>query len=398
MNVLIILAIMTVIIIVWASVDYMLGRKKHLTATNKLKLDPENGQWSFYSEGTKFFKQYFEDLKSAESFIYVQFYIVRNDPLGKEMFQILKKKASDGVTVFFVVDALGSHKLPKSVIESLEESGVNVLVIERPKFPYLFYSFNRRNHRKISVIDGDFAYIGGFNVGEEYLGKDPKLGHWRDYHLRLSGSVVKQFYALIDWELKQSTAQTFHFEFPPVEEKGKEKFTLFATNGEHMESFFLSKINEAKESIFIGTPYFIPGRKIVQALKTACQNGIKVKILIPMRADHPFVKEAAIPFLLPLLHAGAEVYRYYPGFYHAKVFMIDKSFCDLGTANFDKRSFHLNNEVNCLFTSQELIDTVLKVVDFDLQQSEQLQLPDLTKRSLLERTKGLFAITISKFL
>lgn len=398
MNVLLTIIIILAIIAIWAVIDFSLGRAKHVSASNQLRLSPENGAWDFFSEGSTFFAQFFEDLKAAESFIYVQFYIVRDDPLGREMFQILKKKASEGVTVFFVVDAIGSHKLPKQVVENLKASGVNVLEIERPKFPYLFYSFNRRNHRKISVIDGQFAYIGGYNVGEEYLGKDPKLGHWRDYHLRLTGKVVEQYQALIRWELQQSSDGDYEIEFPETTTEGSEQFGLLATNGQHIEEFFLRKINEAKSSIFIGTPYFIPGRKIVQALKNAIQNGVKVKILIPMRADHPFVKEAAIPYLLPLLHAGAEVYRYYPGFYHAKVFMIDKNYCDIGTANFDKRSFYLNNEVNCLFTSKTLIESISKVVDFDLQQSEQLTLPDLTKRSILERTKGIFAITISRFL
>jgi cardiolipin synthase len=189
-----------------------------------------------------------------------------------------------------------------------------------------------------------------------------------------------------------------NFRFPAVGEGGTESFGLFATNGEHMEPFFLEKITRAKSSIFIGTPYFIPGRRIIQALKKACQRGVEVKILIPMKADHPFVKEAAIPFLIPLLRAGARVYRYYPGFYHAKVFMVDDSFCDIGTANFDKRSFYLNNEVNCLLTSEALIEKIAAVIAYDLMQAEELTLPDLTKRSLVERTKGLFAITISRFL
>ncbi|MGM7703110.1 cardiolipin synthase [Pseudalkalibacillus sp. Hm43] len=398
MSVLMTIVIILAIIVIWAIADFTLGRKKHQSESNKLTLSPEDGDWDFFSEGSTFFAQFFEDLRAAQSFIYVQFYIVRDDPLGRELFQILKKKASEGVEVFFVVDALGSHKLPKQVVENLRSSGVKVLLIERPKFPYLFYSYNRRNHRKVSVIDGRYAYIGGYNVGEEYLGKDPKLGHWRDYHLRLSGQVVRQFHSLIRWELEQSTDESFDIDFPDVSETGSEPFELLATNGQHMEEFFVNKVNEAKSSIFIGTPYFIPGRKLVQALKNACQNGVKVKILIPMRADHLFVKEAAIPYLLPLLNAGAEIYRYYPGFYHAKVLMIDHSFCDIGTANFDKRSFYLNNEVNCLFTSETLIEKISKVIDFDLQQSEQLSLPDLTQRSILDRTKGLFANMISRFL
>ncbi|MCF6138943.1 cardiolipin synthase [Pseudalkalibacillus berkeleyi] len=398
MDILFIIFLSLAIITILAVVDFYLGRKAHINASNRLMLPPEKGDWDFYSEGTTFFKQLFEDLKRAESFIYVQFYIVRDDPIGQELFQILKKKASEGVTVFLVVDAVGSHQLPKKVVEHLRTSGVQVYEIEKPKFPFFFYSLNRRNHRKISVIDGHYAYIGGYNVGVEYLGKDPKFGHWRDYHLRLHGKVVAHFHKLIHWELQQATKQTVELSFPEVQDQGTDDFGLLATNGEHIEDFFLKKISEAKQSIFIGSPYFIPGRKITQALKAACQNGVKVQILIPLRADHPFVKEAAIPFLLPLLHAGAEIYRYYPGFYHAKVFMIDKRFCDIGTANFDKRSFYLNNEVNCLFTSEKLIESIRKVVDFDLRQSEQLTLPDLTKRSLLERTKGLFANTISRFL
>ncbi len=392
------LVIIIFLIVLWASIDFYFGWKKHSKEANQLYLPPERGNAEFISEGVPFFSTLFSDLKDAKSFIYVQFYIIRNDPLGQELFQILKKKASEGIEVYLAFDAIGSFNLPKKSIENLRASGVRVLQTEPPRPPYLFYTFNRRNHRKITVIDGKVAYVGGFNVGEEYIGKDPKLGHWRDYHLRLTGKVVEQFIKLVKWDWKQSTKEELKLKPLPSEEHGDDNFALFATNGEHMEQFFLKKIEEAKKSIFVGSPYFIPGKRLVKALKKASQNGIRVTILIPMRSDHVLVKEAAIPYVLPLLAAGVEVYRYYPGFYHSKVFMIDREFCDIGTANFDKRSFYLNNEVNCLFTSTSLIQEIEKVLEFDLQQSERLTLPDLRNRSILERGKGLVALSISRFL
>ncbi|WP_408008666.1 cardiolipin synthase [Pseudalkalibacillus sp. A8] len=392
------IVVIIALIVLWASTDFYFGWKKHSKEANQLYLPPERGNAELISEGVSFFSSLFSDLKEAKSFIYVQFYIIRNDPLGQELFQILKKKASEDIDVYLAFDAIGSYQLPKKSIESLKASGIRILQAESPRLPYLFYTFNRRNHRKITVVDGKVAYVGGFNVGEEYIGKDPKLGHWRDYHLRLTGKVVEQFVKLIQWDWKKSKKEELKIKTLPSEDTGDENFALLATNGEHMDQFFLKKIEEAKKSIFIGSPYFIPGKRFVKALKQASQNGIRVTILIPMRSDHPLVKEAAIPYVLPLLAAGVEVYRYYPGFYHSKVFMIDRKFCDIGTANFDKRSFYLNNEINCLFTSTTLIQEIEKVLEFDLQQSERLTLPDLRNRSILERGKGLVALSISRFL
>ncbi|WP_261131128.1 cardiolipin synthase [Bacillus sp. Marseille-Q3570] len=392
------IVVIIALLILWGSIDFYLGWKKHSKETNQLYLPPERGKAELISEGVPFFSKLFSDLKEAESFIYVQFYIIRNDPLGQELFQILKKKASDGVAVYLVFDAIGSYQLPKKTLENLKTCGIRILQTEPPRFPFLFYTFNRRNHRKITVVDGTIAYIGGYNIGEEYIGKNPKLGHWRDYHLRLTGKVVEQFVKLIQWDWKESTGESLEITPLTSENTGDEAFALLATNGEHMEQFFLNKIEEAEKSIFIGSPYFIPGKRLVQALKKASKKGVRVTILIPMRSDHAFVKEAAIPYLLPLLAAGVEVYRYYPGFYHSKVFLIDRKFCDLGTANFDKRSFYLNNEVNCLFTSTSLIQKIEKVLEFDLQQSERLTLPDLRKRSILEKGKGFLALSISRFL
>ncbi|WLD93202.1 cardiolipin synthase [Alkalihalobacillus sp. AL-G] len=385
-------------IIVWFALDFYFGRQQHFSEKNTLFHPPRKGNAEFFSVGTQFFSTLFQDLKHAKSFIFVQFYIIRNDPIGNELLQILKNRAADGVEVYLLVDAVGSHKLPKKTIKQLRESGIFVAYSQRPKLPYLFYSLNRRNHRKITVVDSKVGYIGGFNVGEEYLGRDPRLGQWRDYHLRLTGDVLESFLEVIRFDWKVATSEDL---FPPVTEpveNGAQSFQIFATNGAYMAHFFLEYIENAEQSIFIGTPYFIPGRKMVLALIAAVKRGVRVTILIPMKADHAFVKEAAFPYLLPLLHAGADVYRYYPGFYHAKVMMIDRKVCDIGTANFDKRSFYLNDEVNCLFDSPDLIHKIEKILEFDIQESERLTLPDLGNRSIIDRGKEMFALSISRFL
>ncbi|WP_257347509.1 cardiolipin synthase [Pseudalkalibacillus decolorationis] len=384
-------------LVIWAVLDFYFGGQRHKMEKDRLSLSPKKGNAEFFSTGDPFFAKLFEDLKQAESFIFVQFYIVRDDLIGKEMLQILKKKASEGVEVYLLVDSIGS-KLPTNTVDKLKDVGVFFAYSQRPKLPFLLYSLNRRNHRKLTVIDSKIGYIGGFNVGVEYLGRDPKLGKWRDYHLRLTGDVIESFLEIISFDWKKATKEDL---YPPVHKStnsSTEHFQMVATNGAYIEHFFMEFIEKAEKSIFIGTPYFIPGPNLVKTLIKAVKRGVRVTLLIPMKADHPFVKEAAFPYFLPLLHAGAEVYRYYPGFYHAKVLMIDRKVCDIGTANFDKRSFYFNDEVNCIFESPALIKEIEKVIAFDIEESERLTLTDVGNRSILQRGKEIVALSISRFL
>ncbi|TLS36738.1 cardiolipin synthase [Pseudalkalibacillus caeni] len=363
------------------------------------RLPVRHSSCSFYNEGRDFFSVLFDDIENAQKHIHLLFYIFRDDTIGMELIQRLIKKSSEGVKVRVLIDAIGSHKLSKSARKLLKENNIELGLSNRPKFPFFFYTLNHRNHRKIGVIDGNIGYIGGFNIGDEYLGKDPKLGYWRDYQLRINGDGVQdlQQQFVEDWRIAGMSITKDRSLYPELE-KGPISLKLEPTEGIDMNYSFLDYIESAEKSIVVGTPYYIPGLKIQNALITAARKKINVKIILPFKADHPLVKEAAFRYFLPLLEAGCEIYQYQKGFYHAKVLLIDDELCDIGTANFDKRSFHINSEINCILKDGKLLEVIKKTIEQDIKDSERLTIGKFKGRPILQRLKEPFADLLSYFL
>lgn len=264
----------------------------------------------------------------------------------------------------------------------------------------LFYSSQTRNHRKITVIDGRTGYTGGFNIGKEYLGKDPKFGFWRDYHLRVTGEGVQdlQRQFLTDWNAASDEHSEEETGLFPSLSQGKFSHRFLTTPGKDLEKNFLTFVKEAKTELLICSPYFIPGKKLMKALLNARNRGVSVKIMVPMKADHPLVKEASFPYFGPLLKAGCDIYQYYYGFYHAKVIVVDDVFCDIGTANFDKRSLFLNDEFNCLIYDEAFISQLKLSVIKDMKSSAKLTLDHYNSRSFRQRVMEKTASIVSYFL
>lgn len=350
-------------------IDFKLGKRHHLKTLRFIDFFRTNGDYELYTAGDPYFSDMFEDIRNAKQEINMIFFIVKTDQISKELIALLKQKAEEGVHVRFMLDRIGSFRITRKVIKDLRASGVDFTFCAKPKFPYFFYHLQRRNHRKITVIDGDIGYVGGFNVGKEYLGKDAELGNWRDYHLRLTGPVVHDLLSTFhdDWyiETKETTSPKL-----PTRTTGDKEIEIAASDGGQLEDVFLTLIEEAQEEIFIGTPYFIPSERLFQALLQALERGVDIKVIVPMKADHLLVKEAGIPYMDRLSKAGGEVYLFDMGFYHAKVIIVDKKLCDIGTANFDRRSLFLNKEVNTLiFNSRFVVDLRLAYLK-DVQDSQ----------------------------
>jgi cardiolipin synthase A/B len=389
-----------VAIICLFTIDYHLGRKNHLSKSTYTQFKQKKSDFELFIDGENLFHDLFESIKNSTSSIHVLFYIVQNDEISNEFLSLLGEKASQGLEVRLLLDYVGSFELDKQKVHLLKEKGVRFARTHAPRFPYFFYTLQARNHRKITVIDGKIGYLGGFNIGKEYIGKDPKFGYWRDYHLKVSGEGVfdlqQQF--LKDWF--DSTAENYLKEprYFPTLHKGKSIHTFISTYGEHLDEHFKSFIKEAKQEIIICSPYFIPGKEILNELLHAVSKGVKVKIMVPMKADHPLVKEAAFPYFGKLLLAGCEIYRFYHGFYHAKVIVIDENICDIGTANFDKRSLYLNDEMNCIIYDQAFIQHVKKCIYEDFRRSELLTYEFYKKRSYLQKGKEAVATLVSHFL
>lgn len=394
------IVLIIIILLLLLRLDYSLGRKSHLKKQVEEEFPQRNSDIALFATGEILFKDLFSEIQNATNHIHVQFYILKDDDISKEFVELLKKKSEQGVKVRLLLDWVGSHSVTKDMENEMARSGVSLGYSNKPNFPYFFYKLNERNHRKISVIDGKTGYIGGFNIGKEYLGQDPELGFWRDYHLKLTGEGVTdlQTQFLEDWQHSTKEAVATNEDYFPPQPKGKSQTKLIPTNGAHLENNFVNMVKGAEKEIIIGSPYFIPGEKIKNELKNAVKRGVKVRILLPKKPDHPLVKEGAIPYMDELSDTGIQFYMYTKGFYHAKVICVDDKLCDIGTANFDKRSLYSNYEINCYIYDKDVIQQVKDLVEEDFTNSNKLTRERINELKAENTFKIKIATWISHFL
>lgn len=399
MNIPSIVIALILLIIVWLYLDLTFGRKKHISLFQKRETPILYGDFDIFPHGKELFADYFHELKMARSHIHILFYIVRDDQFSQQFFDILKAKAKEGIEVRLLVDRIGSHKVKKPAINDLRAAGVQFAFSNRIRLPFLFYSSQVRNHRKITIIDGKIGYLGGFNVGKEYIDEDPKLSPWRDYHLKITGESIpflqREFF--IDWN-EYSSENVSSDAYSPKQPKGTVAHQFVPTEAGCLEERYLNFIQKAKKSILIGSPYFIPSSKLIHELITAAKRGIKITIVVPYITDHMLVQEASYRFLRSMLKAGAQVFQYKNGFYHAKSIIIDDQLCDIGTANFDKRSLFLNKEINCYFYDAAFVNRFKEVIHKDILDSKPLRLEDLNKPNIFRSLKEGVAGALSFFL
>jgi cardiolipin synthase A/B len=388
-------------IMIWLGFDFILGKKKHLKLVGYRETPMLHGNFDIFPHGKKLFADYFNEIKQAKKHIHVLFYIVKDDAFSHEFLNLLKEKAREGIEVRLLLDRIGSKRVSKQMVSALRDAGVRFAFSNQIKLPFLFYSSQVRNHRKISIIDGEIGYLGGFNIGKEYIDEDPKLSPWRDYHLKMTGEGVTflQSEFLYDWkEYGQEDLFTDARYFPDVP-KGDIRHQLVPTEACHLEGKFIELIKRATDSITIGTPYFIPSKKIFHELIEAARHGISITVVVPYTADHALVQEASFRYLRRLLReGGVKVFQYKDGFYHAKTIVIDDIICDIGTANFDKRSLFLNKEINCYIYDRVFINRFKEILKKDIHDSRPLTLADLTKPDLFRFVKESIAGAISYFL
>ncbi|WP_019240509.1 MULTISPECIES: cardiolipin synthase [Bacillus] len=342
------------------------------------------------TNGDETFSAIIEELKKATHHIHIEYYIVRDDKISNEIKDILLDKARQGIKVRFLYDAVGSWKLSKSYINQLINGGVEVARFGPVRIPVLNNKANFRNHRKIVVVDGHVGFVGGLNIGDEYLGRDKSFGFWRDTHLMAKGEAVRslQLIFLQDWYY--STNRSFLTDkyltplTPHLNNHGGVQMIAGGPDNEYsvIKNIFFSMISSAKETVWIASPYFIPDEDIFQAIKVAALSGIDVRLLVPKKPDKWIVWHASRSYFKDLLEAGVKIYQYKKGFMHSKIVIVDRELASIGTANMDMRSFHLNFEVNAFLyrtsSTQKLVD------DFneDLKESQQLYLESFNKRHI----------------
>lgn len=354
----------------------------------------QNNEITIYTEGERKFEDLFKSIEEARNHIHMEYYIIRNDNLGNKLLNLLSKKAEEGIEVRLLYDSVGGRQITTEQIEELKSFGVKVAIFFSGKLPFFNFKINYRNHRKIVVIDGITGFVGGFNIGDEYMGLNKKIGYWRDTHIKIKGDAVidLQTRFFLDWgHASKEDLMFLPKYFPDNGTQGKVGVHIITSgpdkSDEAIKSNYVKMINSAKKSILIQTPYFVPDASVFEAIKIAATSGVDVRIMIPCKPDHPFVYWATYWYCGGLLKYGVKVYTYEYGFLHAKTLVVDGAVSSVGTANFDVRSFKLNFECNAIIydtnTSKMLHDIFMEDLNYSVELTRELYL----ERGLIIRFK-----------
>ncbi len=350
-----------------------------------------NNEVQIFTNGRDKFEAYKRDLLLARNYIHIQYYIIENDNIGNEIATILKQKVQEGVKVRVLYDHVGSFHFDMSYFKKLRRAGVDVYPFMKITFPEFANRINWRNHRKITVIDGEVGYIGGMNIADRYV-TGGKMGHWRDTHLRVKGDVVAamQVSFAIDWNfMKRELIE----ESVPVVDPASISNPVgvqLVTGGPtsqwgNMAFVFQKAIENARKSIYIQTPYFLPSDSLLKALQVAALSKVDVRLMIPRKPDSFLLRYASYSYVKQCLDAGIKIYFYEPGMLHAKVVVIDDEFVTTGSTNFDFRSFEHNFEGNLLLYSKDFNQRMTRIMHDDMMQSTRISLRAWRRRSLWQK-------------
>ena len=338
-------------------------------------------------DGEQTFAAIFEGIESAQHYVLVQFFIIKDDELGREFQEALMKKARSGVRVYLLYDEIGCIRLPGSYLKKLKNAGVDVSPFNSTKGFRNRLQLNFRNHRKVVVVDGNCAFTGGFNVGDEYMGRSKKFGPWRDTHICVRGPAVQavQFAFIEDWYW--ATHAVPELNWSPKRANTGDKNVLVIPSGpaDDLETcglFFLHAIHSAKRRVWIASPYFVPDPKVVAALQIAALRGVDVRILLPEKADHILVWLSSFSYYGETKPCGVRLFRYQPGFLHEKVMLVDDEIATVGTANLDNRSFRLNFEITLMVVDAAFGARVKAMFEEDFARSRLVEQEDLDAQSV----------------
>jgi len=363
----------------------------------------EGNDVQIFTEGGPKFDALVADILGARQHIFLQYFIVRDDSLAKRIIEALTSRAREGVQVRMLVDGLGCLRTPSSLFTPLISAGGEVATF----MPLHLGALNYRNHRKIAIIDGRIGYVGGLNIGNEYLGLSKRFGFWRDTHLRIRGDAVHQLTLsfIMDWNFahKKEPLSLSGDLFPANNiQPGTSALQILSsgpdTEWSSIQYAYMKLINSANSQIIMQSPYFIPDDSILEALRLAALSGVDVRIMIPAHPDHPFVYWAALSYLGDLLRAGVRCYKYEKGFIHSKVMVIDECIASIGTANLDVRSFRLNFEINAIIYDLKLAAETAKQFHKDVQDCSEITLAWYNARPRSVRVREAFSRLVSPIL
>jgi len=358
-----------------------------------------------FNEGNKFFDDLFHEIKNAKHYIHLNFFIFNTDDIGRNLIKHLEEKLRQNVKVKILYDKLGSRNLNMKYFKQFKELGGEIEIFTPLFYKPIFINLNYRNHRKIIIIDNKISYIGGFNVGNEYLSRDDKMGIWVDSHLKITGDATveigKRF--LCDFSyvkpLKSTKDTPLKYDF-----KGNHQIQLLSSGVDineinSIESKFIQLIYNAKTYIYIQTPYLILSDCMIRALKYAALNGVKIKIMIPNKKDHPIVLSATKAYAASLIQDNIDIYLFdKSAFLHSKVFISDDIHLSIGTCNFDIRSFKYSLEMNAFIYDEELAKQMYEIFNRQLQYCTHYTKEMVQNRNILIKIKEHFAKLFSTVL
>ena len=347
-------------------------------------------------DGNEMFDKLCEIIKNAKYTIKMEYFILKDDYVGRKLIKLLTEKAAEGVKVRLLLDAMGSRGIGKLDLEDFVKAGGQYAFFFKPKVRHLFINFNYRNHRKLVIVDNEYGYIGGYNIGKEYLGFKKKFGYWRDTMLLIKGNSLltmnEQFY--LDWFCANKEDKNFNFiehsvKYSYRENAGDIPIQIISSGPEspkeEIKRGMMKMITGAKKQIYIQTPYLVPDETMIESICIAARSGVDVRIMIPCMPDHPFVYRTTLYNAGRLISEGAKIYIYNKGFLHAKTMSVDGEVCTVGSANFDIRSFKLNFETNAFIYDGNITDKLDLEFKNDLQYCSPYTAEDRAEIGIKER-------------
>lgn len=350
-----------------------------------------NNKVEVLNNGQSTYGKIIKELYDAKDHIHLEYFIIRDDAIGKAFVEVLAKKAREGVAVRVIYDDVGCWQLKDSYWKELREAGGKIYPFLPVPFPFLSRDLNFRNHRKIIVIDGKIGFLGGLNIGDEYLGKKA-LGFWRDIHLMIKGESIfsLQTVFLNDWHFVSGEEIEGERYYPQIQTLYGKTIMQVTSSGPDTDwkailQAYFTMISTAEDRIWMATPYLVPDESIMMGLKTAALSGVDVRIIIPNKPDHYFVYWASRDNVEELLEAGVRIYTYENGFIHSKVLMVDGICASIGTANLDYRSLDINFEVNAFIYDHEVVRSLEEDYISDLKESKEILLEEHKMRGIKEK-------------
>ena len=351
-----------------------------------------HNQVDILNNGSETFPAIFDSLGNAKKYIHIEYYIIEEGNLANKLKDLLISKVKEGVKVRFIYDDVGSWSLSKTFVRELRDAGVAIYAFSPVKFWH--FKTNYRNHRKIIVVDGEVAFVGGLNFADRYLYGVEGLGIWRDIHLKVGGGAVTslEIIFLIDWYFVCQELLLDKENYLPHKKNDSNVAIQTVASGPDsdwasIQQAYFSMIHMAKKNVYISTPYFMPGETTLNALKTAAMSGVEVKILLPRKSDSLLTYWCTRSYVTELLEAGVEIYWYKKGFNHSKVILIDDLVASVGTANMDVRSFEQNFEVNLIIYDNIVVKKLTDTINNDLKNSSIQTLNDWILRKKKAKIK-----------